>query len=75
MRAEIMFVARDALTQQYPGVSLDGLPERGGAGLIIAVDDLSAAAQANGAASVKVGDRLVVPPKAADGVLLVFVER
>lgn len=75
MRAEIMFVARDVLTQRYPGVSLDGLPERGGAGLIIAVDRLAATAQAIGAAGVKVGDRLVVPPSAADGVLLVFVER
>ncbi|WP_029582710.1 VOC family protein [Bradyrhizobium sp. URHD0069] len=75
MRAEIMFVARGALAQQYPGVSVDGLPERGGAGLIIAVDDLAAAAQAIGAAGVKVGDRLVVPPSAAGGVLVVFVER
>jgi hypothetical protein len=75
MRAEIMFVARGALAQQYPGVSVDGLPERGGAGLIIAVDDLAAAAQAIGPAGVKVGDRLVVPPSAAGGVLVVFVER
>jgi hypothetical protein len=74
-RAEIMFLARDALAQQYPGVSLDGLPERGGAGLIISVDDLTAAAQTIEEFYVKVGERLVVPPSAADGVLLVFVER
>ncbi|MGC2813091.1 MAG: VOC family protein [Bradyrhizobium sp.] len=75
MRAEIMFVARDALAQRYPDVSMDGVPERGGAGLIIAVDDIAAAAQAVGGAAVNVGDRLVVPPSAADGVLLVFVAR
>jgi hypothetical protein len=68
-------VTRDALAQQYPGVSLSGLPERVGAGLTIEVDDLAAAAQALGAAGTKVGDRLVVPPSAANGVLLVFVQR
>ena len=74
-RAEIMFVSSDVLTRQYPGVSLDGVPEHGGAGLVIGVNDLAAAAQAIGAAGVKIGDRLIVPPSAADGVLLVFVER
>ncbi|WP_322514400.1 VOC family protein [Rhodopseudomonas palustris] len=74
-RAEFAFVARDVLAQQYPGVSLDGVPERGGAGLIIAVADLAATEQAIGAAGVRIGDRLVVPPRAANGVLLVFVAR
>ncbi|MGP9813478.1 VOC family protein [Rhodopseudomonas sp. NSM] len=74
-RAEFAFVARDTLAQQYPGVSLDGVPERGGAGLIIAVSDLAAAAQAVGSAGVTLGDRVVVPPGAANGVLLVFVAR
>ncbi|MBI5130809.1 MAG: VOC family protein [Rhodopseudomonas palustris] len=74
-RAEFAFVARDTLAQQYPGVSLAGVPERGGAGLIIAVNDLAAAAQAAGAAGVRIGDRVVVPPSAANGVLLVFVAR
>ncbi|ABD05746.1 conserved hypothetical protein [Rhodopseudomonas palustris HaA2] len=74
-RAEFAFVARDVLAQHYPGVALDGVPERGGAGLIIAVNDLAASEQAIGAAGVKIGDRLVVPPRAANGVLLVFVAR
>ncbi|ABE38385.1 VOC family protein [Rhodopseudomonas pseudopalustris] len=74
-RAEFAFVARDTLAQHYPGVSLDGVPERGGAGLIIAVTDLAATAKAVGAAGVTLGDRLVVPPGAANGVLLVFVQR
>jgi catechol 2,3-dioxygenase-like lactoylglutathione lyase family enzyme len=72
MRADILFVSRDAFAQQFPGVSLDGLTDRGGAGLIIAVDDLAAAAEAVGSAGVKVGDRVVVPPSSADGVLVVF---
>jgi catechol 2,3-dioxygenase-like lactoylglutathione lyase family enzyme len=71
----MVFATRDVLAQQYPGVSLAGLPERGGAGLTIAVDDLAAAAQAIGAAGVNVGDRLVVPPSTTNGVLLVFVKR
>lgn len=75
-RANMMFVTREVLVKQYPGVSLAGLPERGGAGLTIAVDDLdAAAARAIGAAGVRMGDRLVVPPSAANGVLLVFVKR
>jgi catechol 2,3-dioxygenase-like lactoylglutathione lyase family enzyme len=74
-RADMVFVSRDVLARQYLGVSLAGLPERGGAGLVIAVDDLAAAARAIGTAGVKVGDRLVVPPFAANGVLLVFVKR
>jgi len=74
-RADIFFVTLKELARQFQGVSLDGLPERGGAGLIVAVDDLAAAAQAVGTAGVRVGDRVVVPPSSADGVLLVFVER
>jgi catechol 2,3-dioxygenase-like lactoylglutathione lyase family enzyme len=74
-RAEFVFFSRDDLAQQLPGVSLDGIPERGGAGLVIAVDDLAAAGQAVGTAGVKLGDRIVVPPRAANGVLLIFVAR
>ena len=74
-RAEIMFLTRDALARRYPGVSLDGIPESGGAGLVIAVDDLAAAAKAIGSAGIKSDDRLIVSPGAADGALLIFVER
>lgn len=74
-RAEIMFITRDTLALRYPGVSLDGVPERGGAGLIIKVNDLATAARAVGAAGAKIGDKLIVPPAAAAGTLLVFVER
>lgn len=74
-RADILFVTRDALARRYPGVSLDGLTDRGGAGLVIAVDDLAATADAIGRAGVEVGGRVVVPPSSADSVLVVFTER
>ncbi|MCP9628865.1 VOC family protein [Rhodopseudomonas palustris] len=74
-RAEFVFLTRDTLAQQYPGVSLDGVPERGGAGLIIAVDDLTATAKAVSTVGQEVGNGVVVPPSAANGVLLVFVQR
>lgn len=74
-RAQIMFLTRDALAREYPNVSLDNLPERGGAGLVITVNDLATAARTIGAAGVKVGDRLIVPPNAAGEALLIFVER
>ena len=35
-RADFVFLTRDQLSKRYPEVSLTGLPERGGAGLVIA---------------------------------------
>ncbi|NVN85263.1 MAG: VOC family protein [Rhodopseudomonas sp.] len=72
-RAEFVFMTRELLGQQYPGVSLDGLPERGGAGLVLGVSDPAAAAQAVGAVGVRVGNGVAVPPAAGNGVLLAFV--
>src|SRR5436305_8070931 len=34
--ADFIFLTREQLSRRYPGVSLSGLPERGGAGLVIA---------------------------------------
>jgi hypothetical protein len=74
-RAEFVFMTRDQLARRYDGVALDGVPERGGAGLVIVVDDLHAAAEAVGSAGARTASALVVPPAAANGVLLAFVER
>jgi hypothetical protein len=67
-------VTRDWLAAQYPGVSLAGLPERGGAGLVLGVRDLAAAKQAVGAAGVAIADGVAVLPAAATGTLLAFVQ-
>ncbi len=75
MRADILFLTRSELARKFPKVSLTGLPDRGGAGLVIAVDDIEAAALAVGPAGVKIDHCVAVPPSVADGVLLVFVER
>jgi hypothetical protein len=72
-RADFALLTRDLLGRQYPGVSLVGLPERGGAGLVLVVDDLAAARRAVGAAAVSDGAAVVVPPAAGNGVLLAFV--
>ena len=72
-RADFVFLTRDQLGKRYPGVSLAGLPERGGAGLVIAAD-LSAAEKALGATGVHSADGLVVPPAAGNGTLLAFVK-
>jgi hypothetical protein len=72
-RADFVFVTRDWLAAQYPGVSLDGLPNRGGAGLVIGVRDPAAAKQALGAAGVTTPNGIAVPPASASGTLLVFV--
>jgi hypothetical protein len=72
-RADFVFLTRDQLGERYPGVSLAGLPERGGAGLVIAAD-LTAAEKALGATGVHSAGGIVVPPAAGNGTLLAFVK-
>ena len=72
-RADFVFLTRDQLGRRYPGVSLAGLPERGGAGLVLATSDLAAAERAVGSAGVRSGAAVCVPPAAANGALLAFV--
>jgi Glyoxalase-like domain len=73
-RADFIFLSKDRLGRRYPEVSLAGLPERGGAGLVIATSDLAAAEQAAGSRGVRSGGALCVAPAAANGTLLVFVK-
>jgi len=72
-RADFVFLTRDQLAGRYPGVSLDGLPERGGAGLVIASHDLAATEKALGAAGARSGASFVVAPASATGTLLAFI--
>src|SRR5882757_7254910 len=72
-RAAFVFLTRDQLGKRYPGVSLAGLPERGGAGLVIAAD-LAAAEKALGTTGVHSAGGIVVPPAAGNGTLLAFVK-
>lgn len=71
-RADFVYLTRDQLARRYPGVSLTGIPERGGAGLVIAAD-LAAAEKAIGTAGTRSGSALCVAPSAGNGTLLVFV--
>jgi hypothetical protein len=73
-RAEFIFLTKDQLGRRYPKVSLAGLPERGGAGLVLATSDLAAAEKAVGSSSVRGGAAVCVAPAAANGTLLIFVE-
>jgi hypothetical protein len=72
-RADFVFLTKEQLGKRYPGVSLAGLPERGGAGLVIAAD-LAAAEKALGATGVHSAGGIVVPPAAGNGTLLAFVK-
>jgi hypothetical protein len=72
-RADFVFLTKDQLGKRYPGVSLAGLPERGGAGLVIAAD-LTAAEKALGTTGVRSAGGIVVPPAAGNGTLLAFVK-
>jgi hypothetical protein len=73
-RADFIFLTKDKLSRRYPDVSLAGLPERGGAGLLLVTSRLAAAEQAVGAAGVRTGGAVCVAPAAANGTLLVLVE-
>jgi len=72
-RADFMFLTRDQLGQRYPQVPLAGLPERGGAGLVLVSGDLAATAKALGPAGIRSGDGICVPPSRASGTLLAFL--
>jgi hypothetical protein len=72
-RADFVFLTRDQLARRYPQVSLAGLPERGGAGLVLASGDLAASEHALGAAGIRSGDGVCVAPSQATGTLLAFV--
>ena len=72
-RADFVFLTRDQLGKRYPGVSLDDLPDRGGAGLVIAAD-LAATAKALDGTGVSSGSSICVPPASANGTLLAFVK-
>jgi hypothetical protein len=71
-RADFVFLTSEQLGNRYPNVSLAGLPERGGAGLLISAD-LAAAESALGSTGVRSGGGIAVPPSAGNGTLLAFV--
>lgn len=73
-RADFVFLTKDQLGRRYPEVSLAGLPERGGAGLVFAASDLVAAEKAIGSSGVRSGGAVCVAPAAANGTLLAFVK-
>jgi len=73
-RADFVFLTKDQLGRRYPDVPLAGLPERGGAGLVLATSDLSAAEKAVSSAGVRSAGAVCVAPAAANGTLLVFVK-
>jgi catechol 2,3-dioxygenase-like lactoylglutathione lyase family enzyme len=73
-RADFIFLTKDQLARRYTEVSLAGLPERGGAGLVIATSDLAATAKTVGDSGSRSGNAVCVAPAAANGTLLVFVE-
>ncbi|MGZ5924915.1 MAG: VOC family protein [Rhizomicrobium sp.] len=72
-RADFVYLTRDQLSRRYPEVSPAGLPERGGAGLVLASGDLAATETALGAAAIRSGDGVCVSPSQANGTLLAFV--
>ena len=72
-RADFIFLSKDQLGRRYPEVPLAGLPERGGAALVLATSDLAAAEKAVGSVGVRSGAAVCVAPAAANGALLAFV--
>jgi hypothetical protein len=73
-RADFVFLTKEQLGRRYPEVPLAGLPERGGAGLVLATSDLATAEKAVGSAGVRSAGAVCVAPATANGTLLVFVK-
>jgi hypothetical protein len=73
-RADFVFLTKDQLGRRYPEVPLAGLPERDGAGLVLATGDLAASEKAVGSAGIRSGGGICVAPAAANGALLAFVK-
>ena len=73
-RADFIFLTKEQLRRRYPEVPLAGLPERGGAGLVLATSDLAQAENTVGRSGVRSGAAVCVAPAAANGTLLVFVK-
>jgi hypothetical protein len=73
-RADFIFLTKEQLGRRYPEVPLAGLPERGGAALVLATSDIAAAEKAVGSAGVRSGGGICVAPAAANGTLLAFVK-
>ena len=72
-RADFVFLTQAQLGKRYPGVALTGLPERGGAGLVLATADLAATEKALGGIGIRSGNGICVTPAAGNGTLLAFV--
>jgi hypothetical protein len=72
-RADFVYLTLEQLGKRYPGVPLAGLSERGGAALVLVSGDLAATEKALGAAAVRSGPAICVPPAKANGTLLAFV--
>jgi catechol 2,3-dioxygenase-like lactoylglutathione lyase family enzyme len=73
-RADFVLLSKELLARRYPGVSLERLPEHGGAGLVLATSDLAATAKAVGGFGIPSRGAVCVSPAAANGTLLAFVE-
>jgi hypothetical protein len=71
-RADFVFSTKEQLSKRFPDVPLTGLPDRGAAGLVIAAD-LGAAENVLKSMGVRSGGGICVPPNAANGTLLAFV--
>ena len=71
-RADFVFLTKAQLGKRYPEVPLATLPDRGGAGLVIAAD-LALTEKALGATGIRSGGAICVPPAAGNGTLVAFV--
>lgn len=72
-RADFVFLGKQQFSRRYPEMALAGLPERGGAGLVVVTSSLAAAERAVGSAGTPGGGGICVAPAAANGALLAFV--
>lgn len=71
-RADFLFFDQTALERRYGTLLAGSRPNEGAVALVVAVSDLEAAAHAAGPSAVRKDGSVLVPPAAANGMLVVF---
>jgi catechol 2,3-dioxygenase-like lactoylglutathione lyase family enzyme len=72
-RADFVFLDKAMLAKRYPPKLLTNLPNEGAISLVLGTSDMTAAVAALGPTGVAHGGMALVPPSAANGVVVAFV--
>jgi Glyoxalase-like domain len=72
-RADVLFLTQELFGRRFSRFPMVELPKRGAAALVFIAENLVLAERAVGTAGLRIQSGVIVPPAAANGVLLAFV--